>query len=401
MLFVQKSEFRVPDLSHKIMSGTNSSKTGLRKDYSKADGTQHIYLYVSINRKRAKLPTQIWVLPKHFDEKNQRIKKGCPNHNDINLMLDSLKNQVHEIIVSYRLRNIPLDSEQLIKEYNNPTANIDFCSYMELLIEKRKDLLAPGTYRHHKSKLQKLRSFKKNVFFSEIDEVFINQYIGYLKKKMKNQPNTINSNIRTLKTYLNFAKEAGIHFSLKLNKIKTPDLKSDVEYLSKENIQTLERYYTNEFTPIEHRNILQYFLFSCFTGCRYSDVSQITRNNIIGDNLIYTAQKTQKHNKLIRIPLSTKASVYINQQKGHIFNKVYCNAYTNRKLKEIQKACNIKINLSFHTSRHTFATLLLEQGGTVEVLQELMGHSNIGETMRYVHILDHRKNEQIKLLDSL
>jgi site-specific recombinase XerD len=80
---------------------------------------------------------------------------------------------------------------------------------------------------------------------------------------------------------------------------------------------------------------------------------------------------------------------------GPIFH-TYADPVTNRLLKEVAIKCGIKKRLTFHISRHTFGTLFLERGGRVEVLKELMGHSDIDTTMVYVHMSDKRKTEQKK-----
>ncbi|MCH8535484.1 MAG: site-specific integrase [Flavobacteriaceae bacterium] len=394
------SGFQVPNTSHNILTGTYTSKVVIKKDYLKKDGTAHLYLQVFYNKKRVRLPTHIYVLPAHFDEAKERIRKRCKNHNDYNLMLEELKKQLHEIIVKYRLKGLILTPEKLSEEFKNPSASIDFCKFMEEMVERRKKSLAPGTFRHHKSKLAKLRKFKEQIYFSEIDEVFIEQFTGFLKVHYKNKRHTIISNLRTIKTYLNYARSSGIDFPLDLKKIDTPDVDCEINYLSIELLKKIERYYDSEFVPQTHRNVLQFFLFACYTGCRYSDIAVLNRNNFIDNTLVYVPVKTQKYNKMLRTELPQKALQYVNE-KGDVFNKVYQNQVCNRYLKEIQKACGIPFKLTFHVSRHTFATLFLEVGGKVEVLQQLLLHSNIRETMRYVHILDNRRSEQIKLLDSL
>ena len=58
------------------------------------------------------------------------------------------------------------------------------------------------------------------------------------------------------------------------------------------------------------------------------------------------------------------------------------------------------MDISFHSARHTFATLFLEKLNDVAVLQQLLGHSNIRQTMEYVHVSEKKKIEQMKIFDS-
>lgn len=73
----------------------------------------------------------------------------------------------------------------------------------------------------------------------------------------------------------------------------------------------------------------------------------------------------------------------------------------NAHLKEIAKICGIKKVVTFHVARHSFATNFLRLGGTIEKLQELLGHSSITETRIYVHIVQEELDREIMIMDNL
>ena len=85
----------------------------------------------------------------------------------------------------------------------------------------------------------------------------------------------------------------------------------------------------------------------------------------------------------------------------YLLNENFTNEYVNRELKEICKFRGINKRVSFHVSRHTFATNFLVSGGRVEHLQKLLGHSNIRETMIYVHIVESITNMQVLKMDEI
>ena len=145
-----------------------------------------------------------------------------------------------------------------------------------------------------------------------------------------------------------------------------------------------------------HKNMLSMFLFSCFTGLRFSDVSKLTKENIFSEDIVFTSEKTGKFQ---RIPLNNSAKRYLDPID--IFKGNYTNEYFNRELKEIAKIVGIRKKITFHVSRHTFATNFLSCGGRVEHLQKLLGHSKIEDTMIYVHIVEILTNSQIKLMDKI
>ena len=140
--------------------------------------------------------------------------------------------------------------------------------------------------------------------------------------------------------------------------------------------------------------ILAYFLFSCYTGLRFSDVEVANSSNIIDKMYNYTPIKSRNKLKVVKVPLTDRALAIIKDKKGKLFN-TKCNQRTNEALKEIATCAEINKKLTFHVARHTFATSFLSLGGKVEVLQKIMGHSKLETTMVYVHILDDDMIDQV------
>jgi site-specific recombinase XerD len=134
---------------------------------------------------------------------------------------------------------------------------------------------------------------------------------------------------------------------------------------------------------------------------RISDLKSITDENIIGDTLVFNPVKGRRFDKFQKIPLTEKAKQFIQKEmSGKVFAR-YVDQSSNRILKKIQDTCSIPFRLTNHIGRHSFATLFLELGGSVEVLQKLMGHTKIATTMKYVHINEKRKEDQMSNFDKL
>ncbi|WP_278035921.1 tyrosine-type recombinase/integrase [Flavobacterium nitratireducens] len=84
-----------------------------------------------------------------------------------------------------------------------------------------------------------------------------------------------------------------------------------------------------------------------------------------------------------------------------LFEKKYADQHINDELKKIMLILKIHKKVTFHVARHTFATSFLRAGGQVEKLQKLLGHSDISQTMIYVHIVQADANKEVFLLDNL
>ena len=134
---------------------------------------------------------------------------------------------------------------------------------------------------------------------------------------------------------------------------------------------------------LEH--VRDIFVFSCFTGLAYIDVSNLTEENIVtlgGTDWIMT--KRQKTSITENVPILDVAR--------EIINKYHSSADRNG-LKEIADLCGIKKRLSYHMARHTYATLLLSKGVPMETVSKLLGHTNIKTTQIYARITN-KKIEQ-------
>jgi site-specific recombinase XerD len=161
-------------------------------------------------------------------------------------------------------------------------------------------------------------------------------------------------------------------------------------------LKKIHRYYSAEFTNATHKSILARFLFSCFTGLRISDIQKLTCDNFTHDMLFFTSEKT---NKIQKIKLNETAVSFIDPEV--VFYGKFTGEYINRELKFIAKACDINRRITYHVSRHTFATNYLLTGGNVVNLQKLLGHSKITETMIYVGIVESMTNAEIMNMDEI
>jgi len=377
-------------------SGKLTAKIVLKEDYVRADGTCALYLQIFLNKEKKKLPCHISVKPLEFDKVKQRVKSKNPLYKDYNLILEKMLSDINKIEINYRLSGTVLTLPRLIEEYENPTSRIDFLKFWENEMDRQKEILKPDTYRQQMTMLNKTKAFKSPLYFYEINEDYIQDLKTYCKKTLKNGDATIGSLIKSFKKYLHIANKKGIITPVRFDDIKNKSFKGNRTFLSPEEIVKLNKYWESEFIKESHKNILSRFLFSCFTGLRISDIENLSEDNIIADTLVFTAVKTGKFQ---RINMNESSKKYIN--KKTMFDGGYTGEYINRELKDIAKICGIRKVLTYHVSRHTFATNFLICGGRVEHLQKILAHSKITDTMIYVHIVDSITDIQINNMDDI
>jgi integrase len=155
-------------------------------------------------------------------------------------------------------------------------------------------------------------------------------------------------------------------------------------------------------THLGNNEVKDAFIFSCFTGLRYSDILNLKWQNIINNKIEFRQQKTggveylplsQTAKKILetKLPYRKDEFVFHLPQKPVIWEHI----------KNWVKKAEINKRVSFHTARHTFATLSLTMGTDLYTVSKLLGHKSISTTQVYAKIVDAKKVEAINKLPKL
>lgn len=386
----------VPRLVPEIMNGTLNYRIVIKKDHTRTDGTNALYLELFQNRRRKRVPIGISVPMKDFDSKAQRVRGNSKKAKSCNLVIGKILADLNKILINYKLSDKYPSMEMVLDELVRPTSRINFNEFAKAMLQRDRANLKYSTYRQQKGSLSKIRRFRDPIHFSEIDEQFVKDLRAWCKHDLENRSATIESTVKTLKKFVHMANRKGIHTPISYEDISVRKMTGPRVFLLPEELKKLYRYYQSEFINESHKKVLCRFLFSCFTGIRISDSEQLTAENFIGDHLALTMVKTDK---FIRIRLNDTARSLISLPD--VFEDNFTREHINRELKDIARMLGIKKRLHFHCSRHTFATNFLITGGSVVNLQRILGHSKIEQTMVYVHIVESFTDDQINMLDDL
>tara|TARA_R110001592_G_scaffold268269_3_gene534503 strand:+ start:19720 stop:20937 length:1218 start_codon:yes stop_codon:yes gene_type:complete len=379
------------DLTHKVK---------IKDDHVRKDGTSSIYLQCFLDGVQIRIPTGLSVKPSHFNKAKQIVNGKCDLADDYNLLINGMIARIHELRVKSRLGKLKLNPQVLKDFVTESSLSIDFLAYMKWKIEQRKSDIAYNTYRQHRSTYKILSEWRSPIPFSLISDNFFNSFKATLKAR-GNSTNTIGNKVKIIKVYLNFAKDDGLEFEFPHKSLKGMSAQGKKEALSHDELKRAIHLYKEGYLPPNLQKTLRCFLFSCFTGLRYGDIKNLRPDQIIGQYLLVLPEKTKRNGKYIKIPINSVAEQLLSRDRLNPLGEIISNQKMNANLKKIAAYIGTRKNLSYHVSRHTFATIFLELGGSVEVLQNLMGHSKIELTMIYTHIGDKRKNEQISNFDKL
>lgn len=170
------------------------------------------------------------------------------------------------------------------------------------------------------------------------------------------------------------------------------------EYLEASEVVTLSA------TPCLSDVVKRAFMFCCFTGLRYSDVSHMTWGDIrrSGDGwrLMIIMQKTQEP---IQCKLSSEAMRWLPERgKDHecVF-QMPAKSSVSRAIKKWVERAGIRKCVTFHTSRHSYATMALTAGTDIYTISKLLGHRSITTTTMYAAVVDAQRDAAVDSVSDL
>jgi integrase/recombinase XerD len=382
------------DTLTKYVSKMNTSFK-LRKDLLK-NGKHPIYIHITGNSKREFINTGLYVFAKDWSPEKQRAKPNDKEHQDLNLILDKCESKLHEIKVAFRLTSIIPTPEMIKKEYINNLSRLNFVAFsLEAL--KLESNIKPARANGLKSIINKVEEYGNYVGFHEMDLNWFKNYRLWLKNTKKNNDVTIATNFKAIKKFLRIAQKSGIQLRFDLDELKPGNTKGNRNYLSDAEIKKAMKFYFSEYISDSNKLVLGYFLFGCMTGLRISNIQKLNRQDFQNGQFSVVMVKGNK-DKILSLNATAKNIIDENEL---LFVKKLSDQELNRKIKPIMRGLGITKKISFHCARHTFATLFLNSQGRIELLQQLLGHSSIKQTMIYAHIVQEEANREIFVLDKL
>ena len=370
-----------------------------------------------------------------WDEAKERATKEAPSFDKLNHFIDSEKKRANDIILKYDLMNKPLTLEGFRQLFCKPTGNKSFTEYFfEEFDYRRQNKWSAETIKSYKSIVTKIQLFKPKLTLNDIDHKFLVEYENYMLKPISeggcgNCERTVANNMKVLKTLLYIAIKNSDYVleNSPFKNYKVQDTARELttrDYLEPNELAILEKMYEgyteaekplNKFsaedwiernknkllTPGEYKS-LKRFLFSCYTGLRFRDMLAIENKKHIfsKDVEIPNTQKIEKRyyielsmhktRNTVIIPLIDKAlKLFDIEKEGNLFDSI-SNQKVNAHLKTIKEKAGLDKHLTFHVSRHSFATICFLYGIDERVGQKLLGHKNRKFTEIYTH-LSHNK----------
>lgn len=359
-----------------------------RKKHLNKQGTALVQIEASLNQRKIYFKTNLYIKPEHWDKRTSQVI-GHPQANDLNSMLFEFVLYLQGIELALWKRGVPA-TLSLLKDAmkKNRPINITFPIFAKEYVQHsdRRESTKENLF----TTITVLQEFRPGLDFKDITYTFLKDFEVYLREK-GNGINTVAKHLRQLRTLVNEAINQGyIHAdAYPFRKFKIKQEKGSHEFLTPDELKKLENL---EVHDLKLRHVLDAFLFCCYVGLRFSDFCQLTPSNFIRVNgKRWLHFKSIKTGIELRLPLHLlfegKALAILDRYCITEFASLGGNSEVNKALSVIISMARIKKHVTYHTARHTCATLLIHQGVPITTVQRLLGHTSVKTTEIYSEIL--------------
>lgn len=378
----------------------------IRRDKTNKKGEAPVFMRLTINGERADASIKRFIEPHAWNSAKGKANEKSRGGKDLNLYLDAISANILRIQRDLELDKKEVSAQIILNRYLGKEQS-DSHTLMEVFRahnEKCRALsgisLAPGTVIRYETSLRLTEAFlrttykKEDCYLDEITHQFVEDYDFYLRTVRRCCHNTTTKYLLNFKKIIRIALAKGwmkkdpfaqVHFHFE---------PVEREFLEKQELKVL---LNKEITITRLSQVRDIFCFCCLTGLAFMDVQQLKPEHLVADihGKIWIRKARQKTKNMCNIPLLDEAQKIIDRYRDHpycqthgVLLPVCSNQKMNSYLKELADICGIRKNLSTHCARHTFATLTLASGATIDNVAKMLGHANVNMTRRYAKVLD-------------
>lgn len=370
-------------------------------------GLSLIYLQFTYSGKKLIHSTGESIDRSHWNEKKQRVKSNSQTTADgkhsLNDLLDHLKSTCERTYNQEKVKGIPdrsIIKDALIQAVTGTSreGTVTFKELIEKFIANEVRFNGKGkqlnTIKTYRTTLNHLLSFEREkrypVTYESINMDFHNKYTSYLES-INLSINSIGKDIKNIKTFMNAAVDFGYTDNEQFKKKRFCVPKEPTYSVALKEQEVLQLYYHDFCGNRRLEQVRDLFVLGCFTGLRYSDLTDIKRENIIKENGKTNIKRiTKKTDEPVTIPCNDIAEVILRKYQ-HTHNSLPPQC-SNQKFNEyIKEACELAgisekgrlitdqkaalhTLVSSHTMRRTWCTIYYLKGANILDLMKISGH---------------------------
>ena len=355
--------------------------------------------------------TGIFINPDHWESGKQKASPPSTENTILNNKLSLIHQQIDKAFLMLQILQNDFDVDDIYRKYKGEDSKeeITILGAYDLHNDKTKKLigidfnqLSWSRYVESRRKVALFinKSYKrKDVKLKDLDLKFIKDLEYFFKTELKLRQATVYRSIQRVKKIIQFAIAENYLKKDPFHLYKNKKYKTVIVYLTHEELKRFEKH---TFSQIRLQQVKDLFVFCCYTGLAYTEMTTLTTNNVeVGfDGNEWIQMIRKKTNRVISVPVLPKAKKIL-EKYGNELPKI-SNQKFNSYLKEISALLSIDKKLTHHIARKTFATtVLLYNNVPMEIVSELLGHSNMNITQaHYGKIVQRKVSDEMKNLHS-
>lgn len=374
----------------------------LKRDKQKANGNMPIFCRITIDKQEARFGIKKDVNPAAWDVQAGKAVGRTSEVVEINSIIEQTRAALFNAYNEIQLSEALVTAEKVKNHFLGGTTKDH--TLLKQFLRHNEDVerligisKSKATYQKYEVTRKHLTNFIKercnlsDISFKEINHLFLTDFEVYLLTTCGCNPNTTAKFMQFFKRIVIIAKNNGwiqadpfANYKIRLKKV-------DRGYLLQEEVEAIM---AKKFSTKRLEQVRDIFVFSCFCGLAYIDVKKLRKENIRTsfDGNLWIIGKREKTDVSFSIPLLDVPKQILEKYEGTLPDNrilpVPSNQKMNAYLKEIGSLCGIDKEISFHLARHTFATLTLSKGVSIESVSKMLGHTNIRTTQIYARITD-------------
>lgn len=378
----------------------------IRRTKLNKEGEAPIFMRVTVNGQRADASVKRFIAPRLWNTAKGKAVENGRGCRELNLYLDAVSANALRARRNLELEGAEISAHTVLNRYLGKDRPVRH-TLGEVFVEhneKQKKLsgidIAPATVVRYETCRKLITQFlqstyrREDIYLDELSRQFIEDYEFFLKTERKCSHNTTIQYFKNLKKITRIAMMKGWLKTDPYVGIRFHKEQVERDFLDKSELKKL---LDKQIDIPRLSQIRDVFAFCCSTGLAFSDVKQLRPEHIVVDinGVNWIRKPRQKTGNMCNIPIIDAAQEILSRysdndycQMHGVLLPVCSNQKMNIYLKELADICGIRKHLSTHVARHTFATLTLANGATIDNVAKMLGHANTNMTRHYARILD-------------
>lgn len=387
----------------------------LKKNEPKKNGNVPVMGRITIDGTPKSFSTKLDINPNNWDLRHGRVLGKSAQALNTNLKLDNIRVRINKIYddmlkdegfatsqkVKLSFLGVGVMDDAILKVFKDQ--NEDF----KRMVSKGKR--SQNTYNKYKTVYNHLSEFireryhREDMAFRELTSDFIREFDFFLRIDKECTHNTVWVYTMPVIALAELAIKKGLIRQNPFEDYEISMEETDRSYLLKENVEKLMLLKPSKS---KYELVKDLFIFSCFTGFSYIDIQKLKWSNIQsffdGHQWIISRRKKSdvaSNVRLLEIPkriIEKYRGVTRNEYVFPVPSNATCNSHVKKLIEEAEIVTEQKV--TFHTARHTFATMFLTEGVPLESLSKMMGHKNISTTQIYAKITSQKISKDMDLV---